>query len=86
MSTVVSGSVTDWLEYGLACHDRPALPQNAERFAKQFVERIAGAMVRSRSEFLAEDYLAFAMTGVSGGRRRLLATACQARTAQSARM
>jgi len=65
LTRALSGSWSEWLEYGLTYHERPALAQNAERFARQFVERIAGAMVRPRSDFLSEDYLAFAVTGVS---------------------
>ena len=61
----LSGTWDEWLDYGLACHENAALGQNAERFARALVARIHAAIARPRDEFLAEDYLVFAVTGTA---------------------
>ncbi len=47
---------------GLNWHDHAGLAAGAERCRRALVERIRTALTRSRSEFLSEDYLVFAMT------------------------
>ena len=47
---------------GLNWHDHAGLAAGAERCCRALVERISTALTRSRSEFLSEDYLVFAMT------------------------
>jgi len=64
LTRAFSGTWEAWVDYGLACHENPALGQNAERFARRLVERISAAITRPRDEFLAEDYLVFAATHV----------------------
>jgi hypothetical protein len=59
----VSGSWTDWVAWGLECHENTALPRNAERLARTLIDRIGAAITRPRQQFLDEDYLVFAITG-----------------------
>jgi hypothetical protein len=62
LTRALSGTWEQWLDEGLASHENGALAQNAERFARRLVERIDVAISRPREEFLAEDYLVFAVT------------------------
>src|SRR6185503_14437669 len=62
----VEGSWTDWLTFGLGCLENAALPRNAERLARALVDRARSAITRLRTEFLAEDYFVFTMTGIEG--------------------
>ena len=63
----VSGTWSEWLGWGLACHENAALPRNAERLARALVQRIGPAITRPREDFLAEDYLVFTVTQTHGG-------------------
>ena len=58
----MSGTWSEWLTSGLACHENAALPRSAERLTRTLVDRVAGAITRPRREFLAEDYLVFTVT------------------------
>jgi len=62
LSRPFSGTWDQWLAAGLACHENPALPRDAERLAKVVVARIAATITKPRPEFLAEDYLVFTVT------------------------
>ena len=62
LSRRFSGTWEQWLAAGLACHENPALPRDAERLAKVVVDRIVTTITKPRPEFLAEDYLVFTVT------------------------
>jgi hypothetical protein len=51
---------------GLGLHDDAGIASGAERQCRTLVDRLAPAMVRSRTAFLSEDYLVFAVTGGDG--------------------
>jgi hypothetical protein len=63
----LSGTWSEWLTVGLACHDNAELSRNAERFARALVDRIGTAITRARQEFLTEDYLVFTVTELADG-------------------
>lgn len=60
----VSGTWSEWIGWGLGCHENTSLPRNAERLARTLTDRIGAAITRPRQEFLAEDYLVFTITQV----------------------
>ena len=60
----MSGTWSEWVAWGLACHENTALPRSAERLARTLIDRIGAAIMRPRQEFLAEDYLVFTITHV----------------------
>ena len=61
----VSGTWSEWVTWGLGCHENTALPRHAERLARTLIDRIGAAITRPRREFLAEDYLVFTITQVT---------------------
>ena len=58
----MSGTWGEWIIEGRRCQENPDLPRNAEQLARTLVKRIGPAILKSRAEFLAEDYFIFAVT------------------------
>jgi hypothetical protein len=55
----------DWhalVHEGLRWDDDPALPVESEGLCRRLMERLRPALLRSRTDFLSEDYLVFAIT------------------------
>ena len=50
------------LEEGLGWYENPGLSAAAERFCRTLLQRLEPAVTRPRPDFLAEDYLVFAVT------------------------
>lgn len=55
------------LDEGLRHHDDPHLSAEAERLCRALVGRLEPALLRPRTDLLAEDYLVFAVTQLTDG-------------------
>ena len=52
------------LEEGVMWHDDPRLAADAEAACRALISRLPAALTKPRTEFLSEDYLVFAVTGL----------------------